>query len=172
MLIKLLGGLLVIGTCTAMGNLVASNITRRPRQLVGLQEALAFLETEIDYGTPLPEALARVASLAAGPARRIAGLAAESLSGGDGVSAGKAWESAVGAVFPESALREQDREALLVLGPFLGLSHRQDQLRHIRGTLDRLKALEKVARGEEERHLRLVRYLGFLGGLVVVLVLI
>lgn len=172
MILKMLGAFLVVGASTAAGQLAAGNLARRPVELERFSLSLRLLETEIDYGTPLAEALNRTSASVGGVAARVLEEAASLLGAGQGLAGGEAWRMALENVYPGMALRRPDLEVLLDLSPFLGLSHRQDQLKHLEFARRRLAAQEAAARADEDKYLKLYRYLGFLGGLMVAVVLL
>lgn len=171
-MLKFLGALLVVGTGGAAGLLVAQNYARRPEELRALQGALALLGTEISYAaTPLPEALAQVAGRAD---PRVAGFfceAASLLKSGNGETVEEVWTRALERWRPASALRHEDLAALAGLGAALGVSDREDQLRHLALAGERLRIQGLRAEEEAHKNVRLWRYLGFFAGAAIVLLL-
>ena len=168
---KLAGGLLVIGASTALGFLLAANFERRPRELSELITALGLLEMEITYGgTPLAEAFAGIAARTGRPAREIMLEAHRRLTGGAGVTAMEAWGRAVDAAWGATSLGPGDRITLLDFGASLGASDREDQVKHIRLAVERLRKAEAEARGDAVRLGRLWKNLGFLAGVMLVIV--
>lgn len=163
---KAIGFLVVVIAASAAGSLVAASYRARARELTHLRLALHLLETEITYASSaLPGALQRVAAGVPSPVRDIFLEAAAVMRSGQGVSAGDAWERAVREVFPLTALEAGDREILLALAGYLGVTDREDQRRHLALAAERLKAREELAQDERKTSERLWRYLGVLGGL-------
>ncbi len=163
----ILGAGLVVGGLGALGAAAARDIAARPRQLLALETALQLLATEVDYaGLPLEEACRRVAGSLSGPARVLFATCASGL--GAGRPAARAWHEAVARAYGASALLAQDRDILLALGHRLGASFREDQLRHVRLCQERLAAARTGAEREAAARARMAAYLGFLGGLLVV----
>jgi len=123
------------------------------------------------YGaTRLPEAFATVASRCdqlVKPLFKQAGLELASMSG---ISAAEAWEKALAAYYPASALKPQDHSILISLGRSLGRSDCADQVKHLRLTMEQLAQEAANAEEEASRNVKMWSYLGFLGGLVIVLV--
>ncbi len=173
MVLKLLASLALIGSSTAAGFLIAGSFAARPEQIRSFQAALEMLETEIGYTrTPLVEALERVGAIAVAPAGPTLRRAAALLRQNPGREPGDAWREAVGWIYPETALSPTDRQVLEQMSPYLGASDRDDQLRHLRVTMTRLKQLEEEARGEAQRNQRMWQYLGVLTGTAIVLILL
>lgn len=162
----------VVGGCAAIGYILAGNLRRRPEELGALQTALEILHTEIEYATPLTEGMARVASVSRWPAAAILAAAAANLKRGEGAGAGAAWTDAVRGVYPRTALNPGDAGILLTLGSSLGVSHREDQIRHLVICRERLAAAEREAGQAATRNCRLLQHLGVLGGLLLALLFI
>ncbi|HEY3314771.1 MAG TPA: stage III sporulation protein SpoIIIAB [Bacillota bacterium] len=171
--LKLAGGLIVIAAATALGFLAAANYERRPRELAELISALGLLETEIAYAaTPLAEAFGSIASRSGQPARGIVAEARRCLTSGEGRPAAEVWSSAVQKVWTATSLKAADRDILLDFGASLGASDREDQIKHICLARERLRRAEGEAIGEAGRLARLYKNLGFLGGVMVVIILL
>lgn len=162
--------LLVVGGAATAGWTAAARLRRRPRELRQIQTGLHVLRTEIDWGAvPLPAALARAGGCLEGPTARIFAEAAAHLAGGEGLAAGEAWERALAAAGPETALTPGDVEILRALAVSLGTSHREDQVRHLEVCLGRLAEAEQRARERADADARLYQQLGVLGGLLLAL---
>lgn len=173
MAFKLLGFTAVVVAGAIAGNLVAGTYAARTRQLGHLRVGLHLLQTEVIYALgALPGALDRVASGVAPPVRDVFAGTARLLRSGEGTSAGEAWERAVRAEFPRTALEVADLEVVLALAGYLGVTDRDDQMRHIGLALERLRVREEEARAEQQTSERMWRYLGLLGGLAVGVVLL
>ncbi|MEW6725313.1 MAG: stage III sporulation protein SpoIIIAB [Bacillota bacterium] len=173
MTIKLVGAIIVVGASSILGFALAAPFAQRPRVLRALQAGLERLETEIDYGlVPLPAALRRSARGLAFPASRLLETAADELETGDGLTAGEAWTRSLEHWDRESSWNAEDREILGEIGGWLGSSDRENQKRHLRHVLDRLKYQEALARDEQSRGERLFKYLGVLGGLALAIILL
>lgn len=171
-MLKLVGAVLVIGAAGASGMMVAQGYARRFDELRALHAALALLSTEISFGlTPLPDALEQVGRRAGRRVGELFSDAAALLRCGDGRTAEEAWAQALGRFAAGSALRPEDLAALAGLGATLGASDREDQVCHPALAMERLKSQGMRAEEEARNNVRLWRYLGFLGGVAVVLML-
>jgi len=172
-MLKIIGAGLVVAACGLAGSMVAGNYARRPVELRTLQGALQGLETEITFAaTPLPEAWERVGRQTAHPVGAIFIRAREALEGQDGCSAAEAWRQGLEDAYHDTALTRQDLEILSDLGNCLGISYRDDQVKHLQLARENLKRQEAAAREEAARQVKTWRYFGVLGGLVVALLLI
>ncbi len=99
-------------------------------------------------------------ALLGGPSGRTFRRAAEGLGDGRGRTVAETWREALG----EEGIEEEEREILLSLGPVLGTSPGEDQLRHLHLARERLSSLQHRLEEKLRREARLYRYLGFLGG--------
>lgn len=171
MWLKVAGAALVVGAGAVAGWICAGQVAGRPRQLAELQTGLALLETEVVYGlSTLPTALQRAAG--AGPlAAVVYGRAGKEVAAGTAAPAA-ALQQAVAAARPAAALAALDWQPLLDLAHALGTSDAADQRRHLAICRERLKAAEGSAEAERQRNERLYRYLGFLIGAAVAVVLL
>ncbi|MGN7455902.1 stage III sporulation protein SpoIIIAB [Paenibacillus pasadenensis] len=171
-MIKAAGAVLVLIAGTLIGFMQAARFARRPKQLRELAHGLQRLETEIGYGyTPLPEALRRVASQTSEP------LASMLLSPADAIESGRSadfqagWEASIQAYGPRTALKAPELASLRRLGSILGMSDREDQLKHLKLAQQQLLAEESGARDDQARYEKLSRALGILlAALVVILI--
>lgn len=170
-MLKLLGAAMVVAASGLSGLAVAGSYARRPRELRALRSALQMLETEITYGaTCLTEALETVASRCEQSVRPLFKQAGMGLAANTGVSAAETWEEALAGYYPASALKPQDHSILTNLGRSLGRSDSENQVKHLRLTMEQVAQEASKAEEEASRNVKIWSYLGFLGGLVIVLV--
>lgn len=171
-MIKAIGICMTLAACGTMGMTWAGVYEKRPRQLAAIDSALQLLETEIIYGaTPLKDAMFRI-SQSCEP--EISGLfkhTALELDKMEGVTAGEAWSQAVQAYRQETALNDNDFKILKRFGASLGISDREDQAKHLELTRSQLKMAAAQAESAAKKNSAMFRYMGFLGGLFLVLIL-
>ena len=155
-----------------MGMMWARVYEKRPRQLTSLEEALLLLETEITYGsTPLTEAMELVARQCYPEVSSVFRQTAFELKKMEGATANEAWARSVDAFFPGSALTDGDLQVLRRFGVSLGNSDREDQVKHLELARNQLKMAASQAEIAAGKTAVVYKYLGFLGGLFLVLVL-
>lgn len=164
---------MVVLSCTLLGMTIASNYSRRPSEIRSLINGLQMLETEISYGaTPLPDALAYVAERCDSRVALLFSLTSQELLTLQGTTAREAWLLALNQYYAKSSLTKPDRAILQELGNSLGVSDREDQVKHLVLTKEQLKLEQAKAEEESLKNTKVYNYLGFLGGLTVVLILI
>lgn len=172
MLLKVLGACMTIGACGAMGLLLASNYSNRPRELRQLRHALDLLETEVSFAlSALPQAMDTVAGQIEGICSLLFRKTAERLKSGDAYFAGEAWCDVAKEVYASSSFCQPDLEVMLTFGKTLGTSDRDDQLKYLRLAKERLTDLERQAEEGLQKNGRLCKYLGVSLGFVLVAIL-
>lgn len=169
------GVLLVFAATYGLGELKATRTRRRVVELEEFCLALRLLSAEIGYtSTPLPRALVQVAGrLQRKPVRDFFLLAGEMLSGeGRLAEAAFSWAAAEERQRTALALTGEDWAALLRGAAGLGALGRSDQVRQLEMAGRQLseRCAEAAARCRDAE--KMWRYLGALGGLAVVILLV
>ncbi|WP_159882219.1 stage III sporulation protein SpoIIIAB [Paenibacillus puerhi] len=171
-MIKLLGAGMILLAGTLLGFYQASQLSRRPRQIGDAIRLLQRLETEIVYGyTPLPGALRKTGQSSATEVGSLFVRTADELLRSGGRPVQLIWQETVQALWRNLSMKQGEREVLLQFGATLGLSDREDQVKHVRLAISQLQGEEDNARDEQQRYERMWKSLGLLmGALVVVLI--
>lgn len=171
-MLKLLGSALIIAASTMGGFYIAKRYSDRPIQLRILQQALLMLETEIVYGAvPLDIAMKNIGDRLAAPLKMFFYDMSENLQKLDGASTFECWRFAIDKYFPLTSLKNQDKGILLQFGQTLGISDREDQMKHIKLTIQNLATEELLAREEQKKYEKLSKNLGLLLGLLIVILI-
>lgn len=169
---KLLGAILIILATTWSGFEAAKKLTERPRQLRQLKVALQSLEAEIMYGhTPLSEASLHVSEQIKKPLAWFFERFAKRLYQGE-TSVSNAWSESLDEIWGMTAFGQGEYEVLRQFGETLGQHDREHQQKHIRLALTHLEREENDAREKQERYEKMVKSLGFLSGLLIVILLL
>ncbi|MGO4374155.1 stage III sporulation protein SpoIIIAB [Paenibacillus sp. 2TAB19] len=172
-MIKLLGAVLILIAGTMIGFQQAARFADRPKQLRQLAHALQRLETEIGYGhTPLPEALERTAEASPAPLSELFRSAAGGVWQGDEKSFRESWEQAVNEQWPYTSMRSGEQAVMLRLGSTLGISDKEDQMKHLRLALLQLKSEEDAARDDQGRYEKMWKSLGVLIAALIVILMV
>ena len=171
-MLKLIGAVLVLFAGTMYGFLKALSFARRPRQIRQLIQALQRLETEMVYGfTPLPEALRSAAAAMAEPLSAMFLEAAEKLSGDTGKTVRECWREAVESHWGRTAMSANERDIVIQLGFTLGVTDREDQVKHLRLAASLLQAEEETAWDEQRRYEKMWKSLGILAAAFIVILM-
>jgi stage III sporulation protein AB len=173
-MLKIFAALIVVVCFGMVGLMIARQYTERPIQLRNFQFCLQMLATDINYAAyPLPEALFLLSKKADQKLAEMFKLAGEMLlNNEEGHTAGEVWELALKQIAPKTALKAADQDILINLGRSLGLSDREDQLKHIQLAITQLDQQVISAQSERDKNEQIWKYLGFCTGLIVVIFII
>ncbi|ANB59580.1 stage III sporulation protein SpoIIIAB [Anoxybacteroides amylolyticum] len=169
---KWFGALLILLATTWSGFEVARQLSERPRQLRQLKVALQALEAEIMYGhTPLTEASLHLARQLAFPFSHLFERFAEKLNIGE-TNVCEAWEESLRAIWRTTALKQAEFEVMKQFGETLGQYDRIAQQKQIALALIHLDREEQDALDKKMRYEKMAKSLGFLVGLLLIILLI
>ena len=168
MLIKLIGGFLIVAGCAFVGFLKADELSKREHSLMNLKTAFNLLEGEIMYSSSqLKFAFERVS--------RLSGCGELFLSASEKIldmGASDGWRCAVSETKELLGLKETDREILDIFAAGLGVSDREQQVKNIRHISSLLEDALKDASAEYDKSAKVYRSMGLLGGLFVFIMLL
>jgi stage III sporulation protein AB len=161
LLVKVLGVFLALLSGSLAGAQWSSGLARRVRELSEFRSALLVLETEISYVLmPLPEACAVASARAPGTVTRHFFERVGGLIAGERLTAAHAWAIAVDECQRLSYLWPADWDPLRRLGQVVGVSGREEQLKHLAQARETLSDLEEVAALRSAQLGKLYRYSG------------
>lgn len=168
---KLIGALLIIVATTWFGFEAAKKLSERPRQLRQLKVALQSLEAEIMYGhSSLSEACIHISKQFEKPLSLFFARFARRLSESETVVS-SAWKASLDSIWNKTAFGQGEYEVLRQFGETLGQHDREHQQKHIRLALIHLEREENDAIEKQGRYEKMVKNLGFLTGLLIVILL-
>ena len=172
-MLKAAGAFIVLVAGALMGFYQSVHLNRRPRQIRQLILALQRLETEVLYGaSPLPEALLSAGRPLPEPLRSMFVAAGREMERHpSSLSATECWQAALVEFWPRTSMKSQEQETMRQLGFSLGISDRDDQIKHIRLASGQLFAEEKAAADESRRYGSMWRSLGVLSAALVVIIM-
>jgi stage III sporulation protein AB len=169
---KLLGAVLLVCACGAVGIGRSRQLRLRVKSLTALTDALALMQNEIcRLLTPLPELAARLALDAPEAARPLFGALLPELDALGERPFSELWAAAVENARPTLLLRGEETEALCVLGLFLG-GGAEEQEKALESTGARLALALAAARTEADTRCRLYTALGLSSGLLLSIILL
>lgn len=172
LVIKLIGVCMTLAACGTMGLTWAGVYEKRPRHLIAMDSALQLLETEIIYGaTPLADAMVHISQSCDPEIAELFKYTACELRKMEGVTAGEAWSSALMLFQEKGFLNNSDIQILKRFGASLGMSDREDQAKHLELARSQLKLAAAQAEDAAKKNSTVFRYMGFLGGLFLTLVI-
>lgn len=168
---RLLGAVLVIAGCGALGLAGAARLAGRVRDLGELAAGLDVLQRELGWRlAPLSQALEAAAKAVRGPAEQFFAQCAQRAGQSDGQAFQQVWRDSLSAV--PLRLTEEDRALLDRLGPVLGRYDGDSQRAALEDTAAGLRSLQGEASDDRGRLGRVYGVLGMTAGLLLAILLI
>ncbi|TCP31174.1 stage III sporulation protein AB [Scopulibacillus darangshiensis] len=168
---KIIGALIIIMATTLAGFILARRYSDRPKQLRQLRNALQSLEAEIMYGlTPVKEASVHLSEQLPEPLASFFSQLVVKLNDG-AESLQTAWDETIEVFWHQTALKSSEKEILHQFGATLGKHDSENQKKQIQMALSHLEREESDARDMQAKYEKMTKSLGFLTGLLVVLLL-
>ena len=154
-----------------IGSLFASRYSVRVVQLQQLSDALEQLSFNIGFlKMPAAKALDETGRSGRGAISSVLSYASEKIAAGQTPFA--AWESAMRHCSGKLCITEEDSEILFVFAQSLGIGDVESELSNIKAALARLKLAHANAEAERDRMSRLTGGAGYLGGMLVAVILL
>lgn len=180
-MVKTIGIILAIISCTAMGLLKSSELTRRRELLLDFKHLLLCISTEIGYfKEPLPRIFERLSADGQdGQDGREAGeetalLLRSCLAGylTENAQMGKCWKNAVDFVYDGLPLTKADKDIMKKCGDFLGQSDYSGQQNHFALVGEQLDRQIEQAAEDIKTKGKMYSRLGLSAGCIIAVVLI
>ena len=171
--LKILGSVFVIISSTLIGFTIGTRYKNRYLNLIQLENCIRLLETEIIYHlNPIPSALENVYLKGNKKVSYIFIKIKEQLTSNSDNSLSECFNKVVKDNKQKLDLSDEDVEILLTLGNVIGISDRNDQLKHIKSSLVQINNAQKNAELEMKKNETMYKRFGFLMGVLVTLVLL
>jgi stage III sporulation protein AB len=168
---KFIGAIFILLASTWTGFEAARHLNERPRQLRLLKVALQALEAEIMYGhTPLSDAAIHLSQQMPKPLSWIFEGFSKKLTTG-ALNVKQAWNESLDDMWKFTAFKQGELEVMKQFGETLGQYDRVSQQKQILLTITHLEREEIDAMERQSRYERMVKSLGFLTGLLIVILL-
>lgn len=170
---KWMGITLILLGSSGIGFRMAGELEERIRMLRGLQQALQLLRGELRCGRQtLTESLRNVSGHVEAPFADFFGQTGEELARRSGSSAEEIWRDNLSRYADILSMRPAERQALERLGSVLGYLDMEAQLEALEECLSQLRLAEEEARQQASGSRKLYRYLGMLGGMFLVILIV
>lgn len=168
---RLLGAVLVIAGCGALGLAGVARLDGRVRDLGELAAGLDALQRELGWRlAPLPQALEAAARTAHGPAEQFFAQCAQKAGQPDGQTFQQIWQDGLSSA--SLRLAEEDKALLERLGPVLGRYDGDSQRLALEDAAVGLRSLQGEASDDRKRLGRVYGVLGMTVGLFLAILLI
>ncbi|MDQ2085300.1 stage III sporulation protein SpoIIIAB [Herbivorax sp. ANBcel31] len=172
MAVKILGCLIVFISSSLLGHIYSRKCSKRPNELRTLQAMLQMFENEISFlSNKLSDAFYKIYNGNESTVSNFFKSTVKNLCKEPGISASKAWKSAVESNIKNTSLDKEDEQIIISFGKMLGTSDLEGQIKNIRMTLNQLKLQEEKAEEFRKKNEAMYRNLGILGGLAIIIIL-
>lgn len=166
--IKWIGAVLVFISAFSIGFMKSRELSGREKSLKNLRTALNILESEIVFSSHyLKEALKRISDLCG-----CGGLFSDISDQMQKFSVMEAWNISLKKSQKKLFLKDSDIEILNILASQIGMSDREQQVKHITHVKLLLEKAEEDARHEYQTLAKLYRSMGIFAGLFIIILLI
>ncbi len=165
-------GIVVLGF-GYLGLLFAARLDSRVREIETIEKMLTQLSFYIGFlSLPMAEAIQRTAQGQQGSIRLLLDQINDFLQEYPHLPMDEAWEEAVRRHHRKFYLKEEEIQILLDFSKHLGMGDKETVLNQIRLTNAKLKLVGEEAKMEREERGKLYRGIGFLSGMLVVILLL
>lgn len=173
MLVKLLGSVAVLVSCTGIGFWYGNSMTLRIQQLKELRAEFLLIRGDIRYRrSSLPEAFLAAAVRNKGVFRPLFRGISDALEACVWESFEDAYRSVAETAFAETALKKQDEQLLAQFAGMLGQMDTDMQLNAMDWYLEQSEQVLGSLRAEAGSKVRLCQSLGVLSGIFILIVLL
>jgi stage III sporulation protein AB len=172
MWMKVIGIICILVSGMMWGFIRASKYRNRTKQIRALKFAIKRLETEINYSlTPLRLGLYKIAASCDFPIQELFETASSSMEN-QHLDVNQAWRMAIVQVWPKLDLKQQEKDLLVQFGTTLGISNRDDQVKHIQLIMQQLSLLEEHALTDQSKHEQSSKSIGIMLAILIVLLFV
>ncbi|MCO7176587.1 stage III sporulation protein SpoIIIAB [Sporolactobacillus kofuensis] len=169
---KLIGSLIILFASTAIGILLARQYRDRPREIRQWRSALQSIEAEIVYGrVPVDQMAVDLSKQLPAPIKTFFQLLTQHLKR-DKQTLQSAWSDSIERFWPMTSMKRPEKEIVLQFGSTLGTEDAENQKKHIQLALSHLEREETDARQSQKANEKLFRSIGFLTGILFILLFI
>lgn len=172
MMLKIIGSIIVLISCSLTGYKYSLKYSRRPQELRVLQGLFQLFENEIGFmSSVLKDAFLKIYTCTESKSAIFFKACVEELDKEEGLNAREAWVKGVEKNIKNTSLDNEDKEILISFGKMLGSSDLDGQIKNIRLTIKKLELQEDKAEELRRRNEKMYKHLGVLCGLAIVIIL-
>lgn len=173
LVVKIIGCILILGSCTGIGMHFSGELRSRIRDLHDIKKLIYLLKGDIRYAhTPLPEAVQALSYRHDGKFKEFLSSIASKLNQLGGISFYNIWKEAVDTKLSHTALTNKDLEQLSRLGESLGYLDKEVQLNTLELYIEQLEnEIQELQKNVKEKTY-MYNALGVMGGIFIVIVMI
>lgn len=172
-MIKLIGALLVITSCTALGFYFSKELKTRISDLTELKKLLVLFRGDIQYtNTPLPEAIQTLSKRHNGTYKKFLENMSKRLLELNGESFADIWKDGVKNDLLHTSLIKEDYKLLNQLGESIGYLDKDMQINTLNLYLEQIEDTIKELSTSVKEKSHLYNSLGVMGGIFITIILL
>lgn len=172
-MLKILGSICIVTACAMLGIYFSQIQQIRKRQLNCIKKALLLLKSQIEYSCEaLPEALYNISLRSEEPVKTIFDKISSELRIKKGDSISQVWTRQFHLYESNMKLSKEDIENINAFGKTLGYLDKAQQLNNINISVDYIDQTTDYITRKCERDGKMYQSLGFLGGILLAVLLI
>ncbi len=172
-MLKIMGSVMVVLAGLGMGFFFSENLNCQNRQLKQLKKMVLLLRGEMNYHhTYLSKACCDVSGKTEEPFRSVLNYAAKQADKNTECSFAQIWEDATDRFLKQSALSTEQIQKIKELGTTMGYLDIETQNSGFRLFLEQLDMEIEENNERRKKDGKVYKYLGFMGGVIVVLIII
>jgi stage III sporulation protein AB len=172
-MLRLLGTVLVIGACSALGFSARQHMAHRVIILEQFIQMLDMISAELDnHQTPLPDIIHQLAEESGTELRRLFSEMNRRLACKDGLSFAYRWQTTIRDMAPELGLESEEITILRDVAAYLGRYQAEQQIFGLQQTRARLESVKANALHTLQTKGSVYRTCGIAGGIVAVLMML
>ena len=172
-MIKIIGALLVISSCGALGLYFSGELRTRINDLEELKKLLILLRGDIRYtNTPLPEALETLSKRHDGTYKKFLNNISNQLLKLNGESFSAIWKEAVKKDLKHTSLSKEDYNLIDQLGESIGYLDKNMQINTLDLYIEQIEITSSRLSKTVKEKTRLYNSLGIMGGIFITIILL
>lgn len=170
---KLIGAILVVSSCSALGCYFSNEVKTRINNLKEIKKILILLRGDIEYAnTALPEAIQALSRRHNGTYKRFLTNVSKKLLELNGESFGSIWKEAVDKELQDTSLHKKDYGLLNQLGESIGYLDKSMQINTLDLYLGQIEETIKELSESAKDKAYLYNALGIMGGIFITIILL
>lgn len=172
-ILKIIGSLFVVGSCSLMGFYISNEAKMRIQQLLEFKKYMILLQGDIRYAsTPLPEAVHRLALRAEGVFREFFGELSERLMEYRGETFSDIWNELVKEYLKLTSLQAKDISAIQSLGDTIGYLDKELQMNTFELFLSQLEQEIRSQQDTIAQKTKMYNCMGVMAGVFITILLL
>lgn len=172
-MLKIIGSVLVIFGCTAMGFYMVDRMKRHIRELEQVKKQLLFMEGEIRVGfRPIKDIFAQLEQRTEGDWNAFYSFVQKSMEGEVQCSLGRVWQDGIKETLKTSLLHQNEKRIWRELGENLGYLDKEMQIALLKICEEHFEEFRLQAEEYLKGNAKIYQTLGIMGGIFLTIIFV